>query len=126
MTQGSDLRPSGRIKAVHQHGDIIFPGIRMGKPLSNGSMLRVLNRMSCARLTVHGFRATFKTWASEITNFPREVVEGALAHAISDKLEAAYRRGDLFEKRKRLMNAWADFCNKAALMDNIIPLSRTR
>jgi integrase len=116
----------GSMKVVHQDGDIVFPGIRMGKPLSNGSMLRVLDRKSCAQLTVHGFRATFKTWASENTNFPREIVEAALAHAISDKLEAAYRRGDFFEKRKRLMNAWADFCNKAALTDNIIPLSRPR
>ncbi len=65
-------------------------------------------------LTVHGFRATFKTWASERTNFAREVVEAALAHAISDKLEAAYRRGDFFEKRKRLMAAWAEFCARTA------------
>jgi hypothetical protein len=60
-----------------------------------------------------GFRATFKTWASERTNFAREVIEAALAHAISDKLEAAYRRGDFFEKRKRLMTAWAEFCARA-------------
>ena len=90
-----------------QPTEIVFPGIKPGAPLSNGSMLRVLDRMGRGDLTVHGFRATFKTWASECTNFAREVVEAALAHAISDELEAAYRRGDFFEKRKRLMNAWA-------------------
>lgn len=94
--------------------DVVFPGIRPNEPLSNGSMLRVLDRMSHGDLTVHGFRASFKTWASECTNFGRDVVEAALAHAISDKLEAAYRRGDFFEKRRRLMHAWAEFCTKAA------------
>jgi hypothetical protein len=75
-------------------------------------MLALLNRLGpqYAALTVHGFRATFKTWASERTNYAREVVEAALAHTISDQLEAAYRRGDFFEKRRRLMNAWADYC----------------
>jgi integrase len=99
--------------ASDQQADgIVFPGIRRGEPLSNGSMLRVLDRMGHGNLTVHGFRATFKTWASERTNFPQEVVEAALAHAIHNKLEAAYRRGDFFEKRKRLMNAWGEFCTK--------------
>ena len=93
---------------------IVFRGIRPGEALSNGSMLRVLDRMGRDDLTVHGFRATFKTWASERTNFAREVIEAALAHAISDKLEAAYRRGDFLEKRKRLMTAWAEFCIMAA------------
>jgi integrase len=92
---------------------IVFPGIKPGEALSNGSMLRVLDRMGRGDLTFHGFRATFKTWASERTNFAREVIEAALAHAISDKVEAAYRR-DFFEKRKRLMTAWAEFCARAA------------
>ena len=61
-------------------------------------------------LTVHGFRSTFRDWAAEMTNFPREVVEMALAHAINDKVEAAYRRGDLFKKRRQLMEAWARYC----------------
>jgi integrase len=61
-------------------------------------------------LTAHGFRSTFRDWAAECTDFPREVVEMALAHAISDKVEAAYRRGDLFEKRRKLMESWAAFC----------------
>ena len=76
-------------------------------------MLALLHRMGSAYadLTVHGFRATLKTWTSERTNFPRDVVEAALAHAISDKLEAAYRRGDFFDKRRRLMDAWAKYCS---------------
>jgi integrase len=67
--------------------------------------------MGCA-LTAHGFRSSFRDWAAEQTNFPREVAEQALAHVIGDKVEAAYRRGDLFEKRRRLMQAWAEFCAK--------------
>ena len=85
-------------------GDFVFPGGRLGKPLSNMAMLAVLQRMGRADLTVHGFRSTFRDWAAERTNFAAEVVEMALAHAIDSKTEAAYRRGDLFEKRRRL---WA-------------------
>ena len=61
-------------------------------------------------LTTHGFRSTFKDWASEQTNFAREVAEAALAHVVGDKVEAAYRRGDLFEKRRKLMEAWSTYC----------------
>ena len=60
----------------------------------------------------HGFRSTFRDWCSESTDFPREVAEMALAHAIGDKVEAAYRRGDLFDKRRQLMDQWADHCGK--------------
>jgi integrase len=73
-------------------------------------MLMLLRRMRRNDLTVHGFRSTFSDWAAERTNFPREVVEMALAHALENKVEAAYGRGDLFEKRRELMDAWADFC----------------
>jgi integrase len=78
--------------------------------LSNMAMLMMLRRMKRDDLTVHGFRSSFRDWAAERTNFPPEVAEAALAHAIGNKVEAAYRRGDLFEKRKRLMQAWADHC----------------
>jgi integrase len=93
------------------HRDHIFPG-RDRRPMSNMAMLKTLERMKREDLTVHGFRSSFRDWASESTTFPREVVEMALAHAIPDKVEAAYRRGDLFEKRRRLMDAWASFCEK--------------
>lgn len=87
----------------------VFPGKR-DKPLSNMSMLMLLRRMGHDDLTVHGFRSSFRDWAAEQTNYPREVAEMALAHAISDKVEAAYRRGDLLEKRRQLMDAWARYC----------------
>src|SRR5262249_19752800 len=89
----------------------VFPGGRRGKPLSNMAMAKVLQRMGHDDITVHGFRSTFRDWAAERTNFPSEVVQMALAHAVSDKVEAAYRRGDLFEKRRRLMADWATYCN---------------
>lgn len=82
---------------------------REGEPLSNMTFLMILRRMGREDLTAHGFRSTFKDWASETTSYPREVTEMALAHAIGDKVEAAYRRGDLFEKRRNLMQEWADY-----------------
>jgi integrase len=96
-----------------QTGDdaFIFGGGKQGKPLSNMTMAAVLHRMGYANVTVHGFRSTFRDWAAERTNFPNEVVEMALAHAVSNRVEAAYRRGDLFEKRRRLMAEWSTFCN---------------
>jgi integrase len=78
--------------------------------MSNMTMLMLLRRMKRDDLTAHGFRSTFSDWAAERTAYPREVVEMALAHTIGNKVEAAYRRGDLFEKRRRLMADWASFC----------------
>ncbi len=103
----------------------VFPGRSPGEPLSNMAMLKLLQRMGRAGLTVHGFRSTFRDWAAEQTKFPNEVIEMALAHAIGDKVEAAYRRGDLFEKRQLLMNAWATFCARAELADNVVELRNT-
>jgi integrase len=74
------------------------------------SMLMTLRRMGCGSLTTHGFRSSFRDWAAELTRFPTEVAEMALAHAVGDKVEAAYRRGDLFQKRRQLTDAWARFC----------------
>jgi integrase len=90
--------------------EYVFPGQRRGRPLSNMALLKLLERMGRGDLTVHGFRSTFKDWASETTDFPGELAEAALAHVIGDKTEAAYRRGDLFAKRREMMNAWARFC----------------
>src|SRR6516165_7936294 len=92
------------------HNAYLFPGPKRGKPLSNMAFLMLLRRMELKDLTVHGFRATFKTWASERTSFQNEIAEAALAHVIGDKVEQAYRRGDMFEKRRRLMQQWATFC----------------
>ena len=91
----------------------VFPGGKAGKPLSNMAFLMLLRRMGRGDLTAHGFRATFKTWASERTSTQNEIVEASLAHTIGDKVEQAYRRGDLFEKRRRLMQQWAMFCATA-------------
>ena len=78
----------------------VFPGGKSGRSLSSMALLMLLRRMDCGDLTSHGFRSTFRDWAAEATDYPREVVELAFAHAIGDKVEAAYRRGDLFEKRR--------------------------
>jgi integrase len=120
--------PAARMKAGREHrvplspraleiakaqpaGPFLFAGGKEKQPLSDMAMLKVLRRMGRSGLTVHGFRSTFRDWAAERTSYPREVCEMALAHAISDKVEAAYRRGDLFEKRRRLMLEWSRFCD---------------
>jgi integrase len=92
----------------------VFPGPRRALPMSNMTMLMLLRRMKRDDLTTHGFRSTFSDWAAERSAYPREVVEMALAHAVENKVEAAYRRGDLFEKRRKLMQAWAGFCARPA------------
>jgi integrase len=90
--------------------DHVFPGQRRGRPLSNMSMEMLLRRMKADGVTVHGFRSAFRDWAGDKTTFPREVAEAALAHSIENETEAAYRRSDALEKRRRLMDAWAAFC----------------
>jgi integrase len=106
-------------------GSFLLNGLRPGRPLSNMAMLKLLVRMDRSDLTVHGFRSTFRDWAAEHTTFPNEVVEMALAHAVNNKTEAAYRRGDLFEKRRRLMDAWAEFCATPAAAE-VVPLRSIR
>ena len=102
----------------------VFPGMKRQRPLSNMALLALLKRMERSNLTSHGFRSTFKDWAAEQTNYPREVSEMALAHAVSDKVEAAYRRGDLFTKRQRLMEEWGRYCGSPARLriNNVTPL----
>jgi integrase len=92
----------------------VFPGPRRALPMSNMTMLMLLRRMKRDDLTAHGFRSSFSDWAAERTAYPREVVEMALAHAVENKVEAAYRRGDLFDKRRELMDGWAGFCAATA------------
>lgn len=110
------------LSELPRENDLVFPGRRAGRPLSNMAMLKVLDRMGCGEFTTHGFRSTFRDWAGERTNFQNHVVEMALAHAIGDKVEAAYRRGDLFEKRRRLMGAWAAFCKNAVEKSAVLQL----
>jgi integrase len=93
-------------------GEFVFPGGKAGRPLSNMAFLMLLRRLGRDDLTVHGFRSSFRDWAAERTGFPAEVAEMALAHAVSDKVEAAYRHGE----------AWAKFCAAAPDADKIVPI----
>jgi integrase len=96
------------LDAIRQN-DFVFPGWKIGQPLSNMALLMLLREMRPG-ITVHGFRSTFKDWCSETTHTPNFVSEAALAHVVADKVEAAYRRADLFVKRRKLMEAWERFC----------------
>jgi integrase len=102
---------------------LVFPGQREGRPLSVMAMTMALRRMGRGDLTVHGFRSTFRDWAGETTAHPREVVEAALAHRLGDKVEQAYARGDLFQKRRKLMSDWAGFCGCSPA--EVVPLVAT-
>ncbi len=104
-------------------GGYVFQGGKRGKPLSTNALLALLKRMDHQGLTAHGFRSTFRDWAAEQTNYPCEVAEMALAHTIEDKVEAAYRRGDLFEKRRRLMAEWAKYCDRASTTAQVVPIN---
>jgi integrase len=97
---------------MEQRGGFVFPGRDKNTLLSDMSLTSVLRRMGRTDITMHGFRSTFRDWCSEYGKnaFSREVCEHALAHGLPDKVEAAYRRGDLLEKRVVLMQAWADYC----------------
>jgi integrase len=105
----------------HEAGsEFCFPGTREKEPLSQMSMLELLRGMRPG-LTVHGFRSSFRDWAAEQTNFPREIAEAALAHVVKDKTEKAYQRGDLLQKRRRLMAAWASYLDKPAVRsENVV------
>lgn len=113
------------LKSLPRVGPHVFPGNAKGKPLSSMAMSMQLRRMKREDITVHGFRSTFRDWASEQTSFPHETCEHALAHRISDRAEAAYRRGDQFEKRRKLMEAWAAWCDAKA-GDNVVALNAAR
>ena len=134
--------PGGRMKAGKEHrvplsdaalaiidmmakarqGEFVFPGRKPERPLNDVALLRALRHMGHDQLTVHGFRSSFRDWAAERTAFPAEVAEMALAHKITDAVERAYRRGDLFEKRRLLAEEWAKFCNSPIMPDEVIPL----
>jgi len=105
--------------------ELVFPGT--SGQLSNMSLTAVLRRMNRGDLTAHGFRSTFRDWAAEQTAYPSEVVEMALAHTIANKVEAAYRRGDLFDKRRRLMDDWAKYCGTARrVVGEVIALKKQK
>lgn len=134
--------PAGRMKAEREHRvplsdravailkalpredgtPYVFPGASKGKPLSDMALLQCLRGLH-EGVTTHGFRSTFRDWSGELTNFPREVAEAALAHVVGDKAEQAYRRGDALEKRRKLMEAWSRYCEtKPANDKNVTPI----
>lgn len=102
-----------RRAAELRQSDWVFPGARQGKGLSNMAFLKLLDRLGQGEVTAHGFRSSFRDWTAECTDHPREVAEMALAHTIGDKVEAAYRRGDLMVKRRQLMADWGAHCTSA-------------
>jgi integrase len=115
------------LETLPKLGDHVFPGQREGRPLSDMSLTAVLRRMDRGELTAHGFRSSFRDWAGEVSNHPREVAEHALAHQLKDKAEAAYAHGTLFAKRVRLMDDWSRYCDTipAARGDNVVELRKS-
>jgi integrase len=113
------------IKAMPRNSEFVFTSIdgrRAGKQIGRDAFKDTLRAMGVTDATPHGFRSTFADWAADRTNYPREVREQCLAHAIENKVERAYRRGDLFEKRRRLMDAWADYCAKPQSAGSVVTL----
>lgn len=122
------------LKSIPETGDLVFTGTK-GQELSDMSLTAVIRRMNDGDsptwidangdgITVHGFRSSFRMWAAETTNYPREVAEHALAHQLPDAVERAYQRGSQFAKRAALMAEWAAFCDKAPGKANVTPLKR--
>lgn len=125
--------PAARMKATREHriplctralqilqemlplrdGEFVFPGQRPAQPLSSMALEMILRRMNVTGVTVHGFRSTFRDWCGNRTSYPRELAEHALSHVIGDKAEQAYRRDDALERRRPMMEAWAQFCEPA-------------
>jgi integrase len=94
--------------------------------LGHNGLWALASRAAGSDITVHGLRSTFRDWAADCTSYANHVVEMALAHPVGDKVEAAYRRGDLFEKRRRLMDAWADYCAKPATSGKVVAIRRAK
>ena len=116
------------IEEMRKHGEkgfVFGSPTRASKPLSDMTLLRLLRRMSRSDLTVHGFRSTFRDWVAERTAFPSDVAEAALAHTIANKVQAAYQRGGLFDKRQKLMDAWAGYCESTPDAEaDVVPIRR--
>lgn len=104
--------------------ELLFPGIKHGQSISEATIRKLL-RKSHDGLTVHGFRSSFRDWCAEMTAYPREVAEAALAHTLGNATEAAYQRGDLFAKRFKLMNAWSTYCTTDKVESEVIPINKT-
>jgi integrase len=103
--------------------DLVFPGLRKGKPISDAALLKQL-KQTHPDLTIHGFRSSFRDWCAEMTNYPGALAEAALAHTLKDKTEAAYQRGDMFEKRRKLMDAWSNYCLNGQKTASVVPIQK--
>ncbi len=111
---GDPMQAKREAEAVTGGTGLVFPGTKPGKPLSDMTLSKLVKELGFDA-DVHGFRTSFRTWAQERTNFPREVAEAALAHTIKDKAEAAYARSDMFDKRRKMMESWAAFLTETAV-----------
>jgi len=115
------------LRAMPCDGELVFPGAKQGRPLSDVTLLAVLRRMGLGEFTQHGFRSAFSSWAHAQTAYPSDVIEMALAHTIADKVKEAYQRDDLIEKRRRLMADWAKFCaTVATTTGKVLPMRSTK
>ena len=112
-------------RALKRDGNVLLFPARSGKPLSDATLAKLARGFGFGHLTAHGFRSTFRNWASEMTNFPREAVERALAHGVADDVEAAYLRTDLRERRRALMDEWAWYVSGVKVSENVVPLRTT-
>jgi integrase len=146
MTTGIWTVPAARMKAGRSHqvplstdvlallreqaklrrGDLVFAGMREGRPVSSAGLLNLVRQVAGDNVTIHGFRSAFRTWVAEKTDHPRELAEAALAHVSGDEVERAYQRGDMIDKRRRLMDAWADYCAKPAAGAAVTPIRGVR
>jgi len=132
MKAGRDHRVPLSVRAIavlKEMGEVrcseyVFPGAKQGRPITRNIFVDLFQRLQLTGTTVHGFRSSFRDWAAEATNFPREAAELALAHSVGDNVERAYQRGDMLEKRRKLMEAWAAYCAREQGTAKIIPMQR--
>ena len=124
LPEEDGVRQTRTMMRYRAEGDFVFPGMKSGAPLGNEAMRALLMRIGRTDITPHGFRSAFRDWAAEQTAFPREVAEMALGHAVGSQVEAAYRRGDLREKRRKLMEAWASYCAAPAKGGKVVQMRR--
>jgi integrase len=112
------------VRSLGSGEGFIFPGQRPNRPLSGMALEMLLRRLGVTAATPHGFRSSFRDWAGNDTSFPREVAEAALAHAVGDQTEQAYRRGDALAKRRQLMDTWARYC-EPNVPENVVEFRAT-
>ena len=122
-----EILKAARTLSSGEAGAVVFPGLKPESMLSDAAFDRLLKRMGFkpGEVTPHGFRSSFRDWAGEVSTFPRELAEAALAHVVGDETERAYRRGDALEKRRKMMDAWARFCEPKAAQSNVTLIRRS-